>query len=316
MAPFELTDELISEIIFAMEDQDSDWVVGIEDRQLVSADEIDEADAEPGGQAEPRYVPIPVWEPADGFHLMERFVERLRNEELQSRLRDALAARRGVFRAFKNVLRENPAFEKRWHRFKDQEMRAAVVDWYNDLRVAWGLAPIEIPEEPPDELLLTDIDVRAPGDADLAGFEKMRHAGREALITEYPEMGVFLEDQLTHAQTPAPIGENGHVRALVAEAASGELCGYICGTAAPAVSAAVSAWPAEVRSKLAIEEIFVWPEYRGLGIGRLLIQTFIDVQQTADERTKPLVQLLGSAVVLAGLLHEEFETIGLFLRPR
>jgi GNAT superfamily N-acetyltransferase len=191
-------------------------------------------------------------------------------------------------------------------------MRAVVVDWYNDLRAAWGLAPIEIPEEPPEELLLTDVDVRPPGEDDLAGFEEMRHAGRETLRREYPELAAFLEDKVSGAQQPAPVGRDGHVRALIAEAAGGGVCGYICGSAASAVSGRAAA----------VEEIFVWPEYRGLGIGRLLLESFISAQerdaQEADDRlsAKPLVQLLGSAVVLAELLEEDFETMGLFLRPR
>jgi GNAT superfamily N-acetyltransferase len=304
MAPFELTEELISEVIFAMEDQNSDWWVDTDSRSLVSGDQVDEDSREAGEASQQRYVPVPVWEPADGFQLMERFVESLRNTELRAELREALSTRRGVFRRFKDALRHYPAFERRWHVFKDQEMRSIVFDWYNDLRSSWGLEPIEVPEEPPHELLLTDIDVRAPAEKDLAEFEELRHAAREEVLAEHPELTVFLGEKLHRAQEPVPRGENGSARALVAEAAGGSLCGYVCGAASSP----------EAQPEVAVEEIYVWPEYRGLGIGRLLLERFI-AASTTPQTGPPLVQLLGGAVVLAPLLSQEYQTVGVFLRP-
>ena len=301
MAPFELTEELISEVIFAMEDQNTDWFVDVTTRRLISQEEIDS----PSRQ---RYVPVPVWEPAHGFQLMERFVEGLHNAELQAALRDALAARRGVFRRFKDTLREYPAFERRWHAFKDQEMRSAVFEWYNDLRSSWGLEPIEIPEEPPRELLLTDVDVREPGEGDLAELEEMRHAAREELLSDHPELSVFLGDTLHRAQEPAPLGEEGSGRAFVAEAAGGGLCGYASGRACGAASGGAYG------AATSLEEIFVWPEYRGLGIGKLLFERFIE-SSGMPGGGRPLIQLLGGAAVLAPLLSEDYQTVGVFLRP-
>jgi GNAT superfamily N-acetyltransferase len=304
MAPFELTEELISEVIFAMEDQNTDWWVDTASRSLVSGDQVDEDSRGAGEPSQQRYVPVPVWEPADGFQLMERFVESLRNAELRAELREALSTRRGVFRRFKDALRDYPAFERRWHAFKDQEMRSIVFEWYNDLRTSWGLEPIEVPEEPSHELLLTDIDVRPPEEKDLAELEELRHAAREEVLSEHPELTVFLGDKLHRAQEPVARGENGNARALVAEAAGGSLCGYVCGAASSP----------EVQPKVAVEEIYVWPEYRGLGIGRLLLERFISSNDTAGTG-RALVQLLGGAVVLAPLLSQEYQTVGVFLRP-
>ncbi|NBC28890.1 MAG: GNAT family N-acetyltransferase [Spirochaetes bacterium] len=308
MAPFELTEELISEVIFAMEDQNTDWFVDVTSRRLISQEQVDEASLEAEDSSQQRYVPVPVWEPADGFQLMERFVDGLHNAELQAALRDALAARRGVFRLFKDALRQYPAFERRWHAFKDQEMRNIVFEWYNDLRSSWGLEPIEIPEEPPQELLLTDVDVREPGEEDLAELEEMRHAAREELLSDHPELSVFLGDTLHRAQEPAPLGEEGNAGAFVAEAAGGGLCGYVCGTAGGGAGGGAYG------GTTSLEEIYVWPEYRGLGIGKLLFERFIDSHEMSGGG-RPLVQLLGGAALLAPLLSDDYQTVGVFLRP-
>jgi GNAT superfamily N-acetyltransferase len=70
----------------------------------------------------------------------------------------------------------------------------------------------------------------------------------------------------------------------------------------------------EAQPEVAVEEIYVWPEYRGLGIGRLLLERFI-AASTTPQTGPPLVQLLGGAVVLAPLLSQEYQTVGVFLRP-
>ncbi|MFP4484309.1 MAG: GNAT family N-acetyltransferase [Spirochaetaceae bacterium] len=314
MTPFELTEELIAEIIFGMENQDHEWLIDVEERCIVSDDEVDPEELNADSEGAPRFVPIPEWESADGFRLLERFVDQLRNEEVRARLRIALSARRGVFRLFKDTIAQYPFFERRWHAFKEQEMRAVVAEWYNDLRVAWGLEPIEVPEEPSEELLLTDVSVRVPGDADVADLEKMRHAAREELVSGYPELGVLLGRQLHRAQTPAATGEDDNNYALIAEAAGGGLCGFVLGSPVPSLHGA-STWPDDVEASVVLEEIFVWPEYRGLGIGRLLLERFLHARDLGHDG-RPLVSLMGSAVVLAGLVGEDFETVGIYMRPR
>lgn len=321
MAPFELSEQVISEVVFAMEDQSRDWWFDTEKRSLVAAEEIGDAAPEAGAVPEPRYVPVPVWEPADGFQLMERFVEGVRNPELRQRLEEALRSRRGVFRRFKDILREHPAFERRWHSFKDQEMRSVVFAWYNDLRESWGLDPVEVPEEPPEELLETDVQVRRPGEQDLAPLEEMRYAVREELISSYPELMVFLGGEFHHSQAPAPLGEEGGVHVLVAEAAGGELCGYVSGAEASRAREPRSR-PEAVQAEFVLREIYVRPEFRGLGIGRMLLERFIGAREAAEQAPSrredggPLVELLGTAVFLAPLLGDDFETVALFLRPR
>ncbi len=117
---FPLTEELVNQIIFAMEDQRHRFVVdretgamlreddlpageGRERRAAAEDEEIGEAagggapegeepgalDGVPGPR--PRYLPIPSWGPAEGFHLMERFVLKLRNPIFAEMLREALS---------------------------------------------------------------------------------------------------------------------------------------------------------------------------------------------------------------------------------
>jgi GNAT superfamily N-acetyltransferase len=161
---FPLAEDLLDQIIFAMEDQSHHFLIDRRKGVLVREDELEEEaggaaegpSSEPDEQAteeqafldgkppgrrdwENRYVSIPAWSPADGFHLMERFVLKLRNPIFAEMLREALSSGQGVFRRFKDILKKHHEIERLWFQFKEREMRRVVERWYEADRDLAGL---------------------------------------------------------------------------------------------------------------------------------------------------------------------------------
>jgi GNAT superfamily N-acetyltransferase len=140
---FQLTQELIDDIIFWMEAQNGDFVVDAEAGRVVNVEELQ------GGEFDQaRYIDLPEWDSVDGFGLMEGFTASLKNPPAQKKLAAALNRGRGVFRAFKDVLAEFPHVEKIWFSYKDKELEKAVRVWYDGLCEEAGIQKIgEEPEE-------------------------------------------------------------------------------------------------------------------------------------------------------------------------
>ena len=126
---FELTDALLDDIIFSMEDQEAIFLIDTQEGMVVIEDEIEVDD-----DAEDRHIHLPDWDSSDGFRLMEHFAASFRNPLIRNELSSALNQGKGVFRAFKNVLSHHPEAEKIWFSFKEREMKREVVRWYNALR--------------------------------------------------------------------------------------------------------------------------------------------------------------------------------------
>lgn len=260
---FDLTQEIVDQIIYAMEDQHEEFLVDSRTGDVVTADSVAEDE---DGEA---YVEVPDWRPVDGFQLMERFVLQLRNPLLRERLRAALSSGRGVFRSFKDALRSSPEAERRWYLFKEREMRRVVQEWYNQLREIRGLEqlPFDDAEAPvePEELLLSEFIVRPGGrddaeraaDLDRLSFDEQFHALGEPRIEElygrrrrkYPGL-----------LDPASLF-------VVAEHRRGEPAGM--GWAALRESSL------DDRRVWRILQLVVDPVYRGLGLGELLLRRLL-----------------------------------------
>jgi len=63
---------MIEKIAFAMEDQDEQFAIDVSTGELTPLGEA-------AGDREDRFVPLPRWGPAEGFHLMQSFVSTLHN---------------------------------------------------------------------------------------------------------------------------------------------------------------------------------------------------------------------------------------------
>ena len=145
---FELTDELVDSIISALENQEQQFAVDASSGRLVEIKDI-ECD-------EDSFYMIPTWSSADGFNLMEQFVNSLHSPMARNDLLTVLRSGRGVFRGFKDVLKSYPEVEKKWHYFKNKQLINYVNQWYNSLRETWGLEKLDCEIEETEDLLRDD----------------------------------------------------------------------------------------------------------------------------------------------------------------
>jgi len=280
---FELTETLIDDILFAMEDQDGEYyldtvegmVAGGMDGLHSYLEEVDEEDIDlddEDGEGGDRFISLPEWDSASGFRLMERFISGFRNPMIREELTSALSRGKGVFRAFKNALSHHPEAEKLWFTFKEREMKREIVRWYNGLREEWGLEKIgEEPEETGD-LVLEDFRFRPFREEDLPRAEELHRLCLEEHKKNLVEKGaknsaeiLIRESHILHnwvsnlfsAKAGAPL-----VHAMTSESGGGEFAGYISGIAEG--------------STFYIQTLEVKAEYRGLGLGEALLTELIE----------------------------------------
>lgn len=172
---FSLSQEIIHQIMFALEDQNTTYVLELHSGRLEDITSFQD-DEIPAG-----YVELPQWEPANGFRMMERFVAVVRNTTLQRQLRSVLFSGKGVFKNFKNLLKSHPQGEKQWFAFREEEMTRYITQWYNQLREVYGLE--QLGEEPEDneELLQDDFILR---EYDAAKDEEKRILAINSFMSE------------------------------------------------------------------------------------------------------------------------------------
>ena len=106
---FSLSEEVIHEIIFAMENQTSEFLFDSQDLNCCSIDKIQDLET---SEVKSRFYKIPQWNSASGFRVMEQFVSELHNPIAREELKDVLFSGKSVFKNFKKVL-DN--FEHRWY---------------------------------------------------------------------------------------------------------------------------------------------------------------------------------------------------------
>lgn len=247
---FELTEALIHDILFSMEDQEGAFLLDTQQGVVVR---VDSDGVEPMGtlEAPTRYRDLPVWKPADGYQLMKGFTARFKNPLIRTELTAALDRGKGVFRAFKDTLNRYPEVEKRWFSFKTQNMKQEIIRWYNALRDEWGLEHIGTEPEETDDLVLEDFMFRKPNPQDTAAAAELHRRIHEERKKTGWEAAFFQE-------TPDLSGD----LALVAETGGGDFAGYI---------AAVC-----IGETLHIRTLEVKAEYRGLGVGEALVSRLLD----------------------------------------
>ena len=250
---FELSPERYDQIIFAMEDQGSRSFVHRSTGQVVTEERV-----EPGDE----YVPAPRWKPADGFHLMEGFVTTVPNRYYREQLRDALSSGRGVFRNFKNALKQSHDLECSWYRFKEREMRRKVAEWYNQEREAAGLERLGPEPEETEDLTISDFVVDTALPHQLAGASYVDH---EALLElgQVPasELAACVKQRLRALDAPG-----SHV--VVARTPEDEVVGLAW---ARECEPAPAREPGAPTGEWELVQLAVLSSFRGVGLaGRLL----------------------------------------------
>jgi GNAT superfamily N-acetyltransferase len=240
-----------------------------------------------------RYIPIPDWTSSDGYNLMEKFVSGLRNPLARERLRAILQAGRRVFRQFKDTLREHREVEKLWFRFKEQEMRDEVLDWYANLMETWGIEYEEPDFEDTLVLVFDDFDflpeIKHDEDSPQV-WEQIRSWDKQAFSDAYSQGAEadFWYTRFRESHKPGEQVDQEFLLRLLTP--GGELAAFAWGVFE-------SIQPG--RRWLFVRQLYVLVEYRGLGIGKALISRILE--QGAVERV--YLELPGNADILQGHLE-------------
>ena len=278
---FELTEALIDDILFSMEDQEGEFLLDTVEGVVVGGmdglDEFEEEYEADDNGSDSRYISLPEWDSASGFRLMERFAAGLRNPLVRNELSSALGRGKGVFRAFKDTLSRYPEAEKRWFAYKEIEMKREILRWYNGLREEWGLEKIGMEPEETGDLVLEDFRFHPYRQEHLFQIEELHRRCLEEFNKNLAETGIGssvkilvkeaqffrnLSGSLLSGTSLSSLNTAEAPLCLVAETGDGEFAGYISGIVRDSV--------------LCVQNLEVKAEYRGLGIGEALLVRFID----------------------------------------
>jgi GNAT superfamily N-acetyltransferase len=278
---FELTEALIDDILFSMEDQNGIFYMDLQEG-IIRGEEDFEYELEDPLDNPERYILLPDWDSSEGFRLMERFAAGLKNTVVRDKLSAALDRGKGVFRAFKDTLSLYPETEQVWFKFKEREMRRIVLNWYNALREEWGLERIGLEPDETGDLVLEDFRIREPRKEDCAAAAELHRFCLEEFrkAAACPPPG----DQTLPA-TPGP-----QTPVLVAETGGGDFAAHIAAE--------------KQGSTLRITALEVRPEYRGLGIGEALLSRLL-TEAARGEVSQVLLDLPAEAEGFSRVLLRE-----------
>ena len=292
---FELQDEVVRRIAFAMENQDSRYLVDMETGALVVAEDVAPGERHPShGPVDPaaRYQALPEWRSTDGFQLMEHFLTGLHNPVVRTRLSEILHSGKGVFRRFKDCLREYPEVERRYRVSKYRYMRDAIARWYNEIRDLAGLDAIELgADEELDDLVMTNIDIHEVRRVPQTVISELDRQAFYEATKGTPEEIVRYLYRRRRSRLPDP--GDAHSVVFGAYTAVEDLCGFL--------------WATKDRTETAktiylLHQVYVLPEHRGLGIGTSLLQHAIRAFRT-DQTAGVVARFPGSGEVIDALLN-------------
>ena len=201
---FQLSPEITDQIIFAMENQTEKTVFDTEAKETLKESLLEKpVDSE-------RYVDIPEWNSFSGFQLMEKFVAGLRNPGYRNALRSALSQGRGVFRKFKDVLKENKEIERLWYAFKEKEMKRLVKEWYISLNELWSCEDLdfdlEFLEETEDIIIEDFLFEFTLGDIGADLLEKYDKTGFFEALSGFDPFWVEQKYEMRRRQLPSMDG--------------------------------------------------------------------------------------------------------------
>jgi GNAT superfamily N-acetyltransferase len=282
MRQFEMTEALMDDILFSMEDQEGEFYIDTYEGVVVGGFDFDESelweDSDEREEDEGRLISLPEWDSSDGFRLMEHFAAGFHNPLIREQLTLALNRGKGVFRAFKDILNQYPETEKLWFSYKEQEMKKEILRWYNGLREEWGIEKIGVEPEETAGLVLKDFRFRSYKKSDAVSVEGLYKFCLE-------EAG----DGITGQETKPVLDSPGSL-SLVAESGGGEFAGYI--------------YAVKEGENLCINNIGVKPEFRCLGIGEALLVHLLE-KLDSSETKQVRVDLPSSAMDFSRVLARE-----------
>lgn len=282
---FELTPELMEQIVFAMENQKETFLLDSELPSIISRESGNES-------AGVRYE-LPLWEPSDGYRLMEQFVLSLRNPVYREHLSSILHCGSGVFRKYKDALNQRPDIERLWFSFKEKEMKSRVSSWYNALRLEWGLDTYEVNFNGEYSPVLTDFSIVGEDGSHLKLINAYDKAAFEELFSSYPED--YITDLFRRSRDGFEPEISKESSIYTAVSPDEEIVGFIWLTTEVLEKGTVLG---------RIRQIYIVPEYRGLGLAEKLKESGleddkiknsdiveIDVPERADFMKNDMLQM-------------------------
>lgn len=262
---FELTDSLRQQIFQALENQDEVFVLEAESGTLVSVESEDVVDDE-------NFYSLPEWSSDDGFELMQTFVNNLHYTSAKNQLQAILHSGRGVFKGFKNKIKEFQQVEKLWHSFKFRKMNAYIQSWYNELCEVWGLEKLQEEPEFMDDLLGDDFSFR---DFDFS-------IDREIVLASVNASSLGKDENLPQTVDWAAHQIWQHQFLFDGDKQKG----FVCHTLSDEFAGVISFVPfckGKGMEKAAVLTAFFVPEkFRGLGIGSRLLEMCLDSLKAFD----------------------------------
>lgn len=291
---FALTDSLVTELLNALDNQETTFLVDAEQGKLV-----EKASVETDYEINNKFYELPEWNSSDGFKIREDFTSSLHSPIAKDELQEVLHSGRGVFRNFRYVLRNYPEVEKRWHLYKNRIMRSYINQWYNGLCEVWGLERLDyIPES--DENLLHD---------DFSFRQYNTQSDRNTIIlhvnkTFYNEQkslpdvlkSALYEMWRTQFESADDSGQTGFVCQSLTEDFAG------CITAS-----AVSKNQEQVYK---ITGLFVPEQFRGLGIATELLSMCLLKLKKSGTKFLIMPEIVTPEIIEPLLLQNGFEKIG------
>lgn len=249
---FTLTESLTDEILSALENQEESFLVDAEKNQLVQKTDGLKGD-------EDLFYELPEWDSAAGFKLREDFVSNLNSPLAHEALQEVLHSGRGVFRNFRNVIKEYPEVEKRWHIYKNNKMLSYINDWYNNLREVWGLEKLDYVPESDDSLIHDDFS-----------FTAYTQENKKELLLHMN--AAFRERNENLSQELSQAIYNIWLEQFELAESKGEL-GFICRSFSNDFAGCITVSQVSQKQEkvMVLTSLFVPEAFRGLGIGTELI---------------------------------------------
>ncbi|MCR5623064.1 MAG: UPF0158 family protein [Treponema sp.] len=296
---FELGDSLMDVILYSMENQDARLVVDAQEGSVlpVSGDggpslvAVDEDDGD-------RYYRLPDWTSNDGFELLRDFTNGLHSPLAREDLKRALNGGRGVFRRFKDAIKFYPEVERKFFVFKENRMKARVVEWYNGLRESWGMEKLEFSGsdalEETEELVLNDFIFRE--------YDSSKDGNDIGRCSDFVAEEYERQFSLDLGKAVAELWRN-----LSGARGQGEKFGYVCRSYADEFTGCLlfSFCPSTTRTVASLTDFFVLQDYRGLGIGGGLLSKCLPML-----KKRGIQWVLISNTIIPGFMESLLERLG------
>ncbi|MBQ3825008.1 MAG: GNAT family N-acetyltransferase [Spirochaetaceae bacterium] len=281
---FDLNDELLQKILFAMENQTEKSAINASTLTVERFDQTPDEDT---------FFALPTWTSADGFSLLEEFAFNLHNPIVAAELKNVLRSGRGVFRNFKSVIKQYPEIERKWHFFKNKKMIAHVQKWYNTLRESWGLELLDNEIDDTEDLLLSDFvfqPYNSQKDRELV-FQAIKTLSASAQYDNDAIQCAISDINIHHFE----YGKHKTEIGILCKSISNEFAGCVIGVPCPEDSKTV----------FYVTAFFVQNQFRGLGIAKELLEQFFTMLQT-----KNVQQIMFSNVVANENMKKLFTIFG------